>query len=268
MLEILEGNDQKAINKILADLKPNNFLSWQDILDVLLNDRLADTFCQQFAERSELSPELDDDGNIRPETKRKYILAIMVQYLSKRPLTAAAPETMGLFTSYFVQLKDALTSKLPDAVELFNGKLDDENRITKKDWHGLMQIFLDYTVRSNESVFLKMDDLDPMDIFQCVRFATQKERRRPVHKPTVREKGPNRSRIIRLLAKLIANDKHITINNAISGYKQQIQDVIDCMWNELTLKYELLEHSTHYDDELRQHVKDKDEIVNDIHLTP
>ncbi|KWW29935.1 MAG: Distinct helicase family with a unique C-terminal domain including a metal-binding cysteine cluster [bacterium P3] len=268
MLEILEGNDQEAINKILADLKPNNFLSWQDILDVLLNDRLADTFCQQFAERSELSPELDDDGNIRPETKRKYILAIMVQYLSKRPLTAAAPETMGLFTSYFVQLKDALTSKLPDAVELFNGKLDDENRITKKDWHGLMQIFLDYTVRSNESVFLKMDDLDPMDIFQCVRFATQKERRRPVHKPTVREKGPNRSRIIRLLAKLIANDKHITINNAISGYKQQIQDVIDCMWNELTLKYELLEHSTHYDDELRQHVKDKDEIVNDIHLTP
>ena len=34
-----------------------------------------------------------------------------------------------------------------------------ENRISKKDWHGLMQIFLDYTVRSNESVFLKMDEM-------------------------------------------------------------------------------------------------------------
>ena len=267
-LDILEGDDQVAIDKLLAELKPNNYLTWQDILDVLLNDRLADTFCQQFAERSELSPELDEDGNIKPETKRKYILAIMVQYLSKRPLTAAAPETMGLFTSYYAPLKEAFTAKLPDTVEVFNGKLAEENRISKKDWHGLMQIFLDYTVRSNESVFLKMDERDPMDIFQCVRFATQKERRRPVHKPSIKDKGGNRSLIIRLLAQLIANDKHITVVSAISSYKQDIQDIIDCMWNELTLKYELLEHSTHYDDDVKQHVKDKDEIINDVHLTP
>ena len=267
-LEILEGGDQEAIEQILAELKPIDYLSWQDILDVLLNDRLADTFCQQFAERSELSPELDENGNIKPETKRKYILAIMVQYLSKRPLTAAAPETMGLFTSYYLPLKKALSEKLPDTVEVFNGKLSEENRISKQDWHNLMQIFLDYTVRSNESVFLKMDDRDPIDIFQCVRFATQKERRRPAHEPLIKDKGGNRSRIIRLLAQLIANDKHITVNNAINSYSKDIQDVIDCMWNELTLKYELLEHSTHYDDEVKQHVKDKDEVVNDVHLTP
>ena len=80
----------------------------------------------------------------------------MVQYLSKRPLTAAAPETMGLFTSYYSDLSKALTEKLPDAVEVFNSNLAEENRITKTDWHALMQIFLDFTVRSNESVFLKM----------------------------------------------------------------------------------------------------------------
>lgn len=267
-LDILEGNDPNAIDKLLSQKKPDQFLSWQEILDLLLNDRFADTFCQQFAERSELSPELDEDGNIKPEIKRKYILAIMVEYLSKRPLTAAAPETMGLFTSYFDPLKDALTSKLPDVVELFNGKLAEENRIKKKDWHGLMQIFLDYTVRSNESVFLEMDERDPVDIFQCVRFATQKERRRPVHKPEIKDKGGNRSRIIRLIAQLIANDKKISLTDAISGYREDIQDVINCLWNELTLKYKLLEHSTHYDDELRQHVKDKDEIVDDVHLTP
>mgnify|MGYP003371107148 FL=1 len=95
-LDILEGSDEKAIQALLNELKPNQFLSWQDILDVLINDRLADIFCQQFAERSELSPELDEDGNIKPETKRKYILSLMVEYLAKRPLTAAAPETMGL----------------------------------------------------------------------------------------------------------------------------------------------------------------------------
>ena len=267
-LDILEGDDKEAIQKLLAELRPNQFLSWQDILDVLINDPLADTFCQQFAERSELSPELDEDGNIKPELKRKYILSLMVEYLSHRPLSAVTPETMGLFTSYYKDLEPALTQKLPDAVELFNGKLSKENQITKKDWHALMQLFLDFTARQSECVFLTMDDQDPVDIFQTVRFATKKEKRRPVHKPVIRDKSANPSRIIRLLAKLIVNEKHITIVNAINSYKRDIQDVIDCMWNELTLKYELLEHGKHYDMEVRRQVKDKDEVKDDVHLTP
>lgn len=267
-LDILEGSDEKAIQALLNELKPDQFLSWQDILDVLINDRLADIFCQQFAERSELSPELDEDGNIKPETKRKYILSLMVEYLSHRPLAAATPETMGLFASYYDDLQPALTSKLPDAVEVFNGKLSPENQISKKDWHDLMQLFLDYTARQSECVFLTMDDQDSVDIFQTVRFATKKEMRRPVHKPVIRDKAANPSRIIRLLAKLIANEKHISIVNAINSYKQDIQDVIDCMWNELTLKYELLEHGKHYDTELRKQVKDKDEVKDGVHFTP
>ncbi len=267
-LDILEGADEEAIQKLLAELRPNQFLSWQDILDVLLADPLADTFCQQFAERSELSPELDEDGNIRPEVKRKYILSLMVEYLSKRPLTAASPETMGLFTSCYRTLLPAMEDKLPDEVEIFNGKLSPENQISKKDWYALMKIYLDLTVRSNESVFLRLEEKDPIDIFECVRFATKKATRRPARKPLIKDKGNNRSRIIRLLAKLIAQDKHSTVANAISSYKNAIQNVIDCMWNELTLKYELLEHSTHYDDDLRQQVKDKDEVKDGVHLTP
>lgn len=267
-LDILEGSDEKAIQALLNELKSNQFLSWQDILDVLINDRLADIFCQQFAERSELSPELDEDGNIKPKTKRKYILSLMVEYLSHRPLSAATPETMGLFASYYDDLQPALTSKLPDAVEVFNGKLSPENQISKKDWHALMQLFLDYTARQSECVFLTMDDQDSVDIFQTVRFATKKEMRRPVHKPVIRDKAANPSRIIRLLAKLIANEKHISIVNAINSYKQDIQDVIDCMWNELTLKYELLEHGKHYDTELHKQVKDKDEVKDGVHFTP
>lgn len=267
-LDILEGDDKAAIEALLAELKPKVFFSWKDILDVLLDDRLADTFCQQFAERSELSPELDEDGNITSATKRKYILAIMVEYLSHRTLTAAAPETMGLFTAYYSDLNEALTDKLPDEVEVFNGKLSPENQISKKDWHALMQMFLDFTARQSECVFLKMSDDDPVDIFQSVRYATKKEFRRPVHKPIIKEKTANRSRIIRLLAKLIANDKHLSIQNAISSYKVDIQKVIDCMWKELTLKYHLLEHSTHFDEEVGQQVKDKDEVIDDVHLTP
>lgn len=267
-LDVLEGDDAAAIAALLSELKPKAFLSWKDILDLLLSDRLADTFCQQFAERSELSPELDEDGNITPTTKRKYILAIMVEYLSHRTLTAAAPETMGLFTSHYSDLSAALTEKLPDEVEVFNGKLSPENQISKKDWHALMQMFLDFTARQSECVYLNMGDNDPVDIFQCVRYATKKEFRRPVHKPIVKEKSANRSRIIRLLAKLIANDKHLSIQNAISSYKVDIQKVIDCMWKELTLKYHLLEHGTHFDEEVGQQVKDKDEVIDDVHLTP
>ena len=267
-LDILEGEDQQAIESLLIGLKPKKYLSWHDILDLLLHDSLVDVFCQQFAERTEFSPELDENGNIKPETKRKYVLSIMVDYLSRRPLTASAPETLGLFTSYYDGLESAYKMKLPDDIESFNSKLSLENQISKNDWHNLMQIFLDLTVRSNQSVFLKLNETDPIDIFECTRFATQKERRRPVHKPLVKEKGSNRSRIIRLIAKLIANDKHITLQNAISSYRADIQNVIDCMWNELTLRYSLLEHGTHYDDEVRCHVKDKDEVIDGVHLTP
>lgn len=267
-LDILEGDNQDERDKVLAELKPKNYLSWADVVELLKDkDKVSDIFCKQFAERSELSPELKD-GNITEETKRKYICAIMVQYLSKRPLIAAAPETMGLFTSYYDDLKNALDEELPDKVKIFNGHLSEANKISRKDWHALMQIFLDYTVRSNESVFLKMDEMDPIDIFECVRFATEKARRRSVRKPVVKDKGGSQSRIIRLIARLIANEKHITVNDAISSYKKNIQDVVDCMWDELTQKYNLLEHSTHYDDKEHKHVKDKDEVIDDVHLTP
>lgn len=269
-LDILEGEDLQAIEKLLIKMRPKQYLSWLDILDLLLNDKYVNVFCQQFAERSELSLELDDDGNIKPETKRRYILAIMVEYLSKRPLKAASPETMGLFTSHYEILEGVLDNELPAEIEAINATLSVNNQISKKDWHDLMQIFLDLTVRSNQSVYIKLHDTDPIDIFDCVRFATVKERRRSVHKPILKDKGGNRSRIIRLIAKLFAIDKNITIQNAISSYSSDIQKVIDCMWKELTDQnhYGLLDHSTHYDDEIHSHVKDKDEITDGVHSTP
>ena len=46
ILNILEGDDQQAIDKVLAELKPNSILSWEDILELLLNDKFSDVFCQ------------------------------------------------------------------------------------------------------------------------------------------------------------------------------------------------------------------------------
>lgn len=267
-LNILSGSDEAAISDLLRQMKNKDSISWAEIRDLLLKDPMADVFCRQFAERSETSQELKPDGSISEQTKEKYILAIMVEYLSRRPLTAAAPETMGLFTSYYAELDKAAEDGLPAAVKSFNSNLSPENQIDQKDWVSLMQIFMDYTVRSNQSVFLKMKDDDPNDIFKCVRFATRKAVRRPAKKPVVKKNQLNASRIIRLIAALIARELNVSIGDAISGYGTEIQSVIDCMWEQLTKTYGLLEHSTHYDEGIKAHAKDSDEIIDDQVSTP
>ena len=80
----------------------------------------------------------------------------MVEYLSKRPLKAASPETMGLFTSHYEILEGVLDNELPAEIKAINATLSVNNQISKKDWHDLMQIFLDLTVRSNQSVYIKL----------------------------------------------------------------------------------------------------------------
>ena len=267
VLVILQGDDAQAIERALASAKQKSTLSWQEIFTLLFNDKYADTFCEQFAERTELSSEIDDNGNVRDGVKRKYILSIMVEYLSKRPLSSASPETMGLFTSYYEKLKTVTANALPQPVDEFNAILSKPNKISLQDWHNLLQVFMDFSVRSNESVYLNMFDEDSIDIFKCVRFATQKERRRPVHKPEIYDDAPNNSRIVRLLAKLIAEEKHITLEDAIKGYKVLIEGVVQALWKALTEDYCLLNHSTHFDDDpnVMRHVKDKDEIIDDIH---
>lgn len=88
----------------------------------------------------------------------------MVMYLTYRPTTAAAPETMGLFLPHYPQLDKI---ELPNAVERFNDLIkEDKNKITKDDWHNLIQVFMDYNVRVNQSIYLKISDDNPLDIFR------------------------------------------------------------------------------------------------------
>lgn len=267
-VQALQSPDEAVVKKALDKLTTKAVLSWNEIALLLNEDKYFDKFCLQFAERSELSKELDENGNLTPELKRRYTQSLLVEYLSKRPLSAAAPETMGLFTSYYEKLEKAYTDELPDAVEEFNGKVGEPYQITKQDWHDLMQVFLDFTVRSNESVFLHIQGDEKMDIFRSVRFATQKERRRPVRKPQVLDKGSNQSRIIRMIASLIAQDQHIQTVDAIRGYRTVIQSIIDALWDCLTNKYKLLVHSTHYDEDEGVQIKDKDEVIDDVHYVP
>lgn len=191
----------------------------------------------------------------------KYIYSIMVMYLTYRPTTAAAPETMGLFLPHYPQLEKI---ELPNAVERFNDLLKDEkNKITKDDWHNLIQVFMDYHVRALQSIFLKLSDDNPLDIFACERFATEKPRRRPVVKPKFEQGKTNRTRVVRMLCGLLVrDDKSLKLSDAQRIHFNAISDVLDALWLDVTnTNNKLLELSVHWDAEARCFVRDRDDAL-------
>lgn len=240
-------------------------LSWQRVADMLYDDPLSDILVKQFAKRTSDSEEFDENGKVRADTKRKYIHSIMVEYLGKRPVHAASPETMGLFTTTYPQLEAVLKKELPQAVKDFNAALSDSKlRIDQSDWKNLLQVFLDYSVRSNESIFLRLADNDPLDIMNCVRFATQKNRRRPAIKSTAGKRS--RSRVVRYLAQLMVDDGQGDNTNEILDFAaESIQGVVDAIWEEL-VNLRLLQISTHFDN--GRHVSDPDLEKNEMVYRP
>ena len=260
--------DRDRVNEIYDEIErleaiQDGELSWTEITNLLKEDPISDMFARQFAKRTANSDELDFDGNATDKMKHRYIQSIMVEFLGKRPLHSASPETMGLFTTSYPQIKKSMEDSLPEAVEEFNTLIQDpKNRISKEDWHNLLQVFLDYNVRSNESIFLRLRDDDPLDIKSCIRFSTQRQRRRTVHKPTVTAQMP--SRVVHYIAELLVDDGlYSTKRDALRNESDLIQKVIDALWEDLTEKYKVLEHATQYSQEKGCHIKDRDNTSNE-----
>jgi hypothetical protein len=182
----------------------------------------------------------------------------LVMYLANRVTSIASPETMGLFHTCYPQLSSL---ELPEEVKRFNELFDSpSNQIMKEDWHNLIQIFMDYTVRSNQSYFLKISEENPIDIFSSVRFATEKQRRRPVNKPKIEKGKITQSRIVRFLCGLIVRDDNsISLNDAQNTYFKEIEGVINALWDTVTdPNNKLLEIATRYDADSHRHVVEKD----------
>lgn len=141
-----DDTDEDEFDLITAQVKKlrkqiKGYMEWKEIVDLLKKNKYTPVFCAQFIKRSGDSEELEN-GNIKPAMIEKYIYSIMVMYLTYRPTTAAAPETMGLFLPHYPQLDKI---ELPNAVERFNDLIkEDKNKITKDDWHNLIQVFMDY----------------------------------------------------------------------------------------------------------------------------
>lgn len=253
-----------ALVKKMSDLKDQikDFITWKEIAKILegsdgnpVNAAYCRKFAELFVKRSLDSDETDDEGNIKPAVIRQYVQSLMVMYLSKRPSSALAPETVGLFQPHYTKIEDIKT--IPAEVEQYNNLITDpRNKIELKDWKNLLQIFIDYTVRSNQSVFLKLDEDDKIDILSSVRFATSKAPRRSVKKPEISESV--NSRVIQYLGALLTRDNpSISVSDSIKRNQIEIQAVIDAMWQNL-LDIKLLEQGQTWDTESNRFVDDKD----------
>ena len=259
-----ENTTQTRIQEIIKQISGagDAILSWDKIADLLLQDKYFMVFCHQFIKRTEDSEDIDTDGNIKDEAKLKYLYSIMTLYLGNRPATAASHETMGLFRSYYPFLSDL---KKPASVDALNNVLRN-SKIEDKDWQNLIQIFLDYTVRSNQSFFLNMNapGKQMYDIFSCERYATEKPRRRPVMKPMYEKFGDlSDSRLVRLISGLITNDLGLSDDNQTQkDHFNVIKPVIDDLWQTL-VDNKILEQGTHYDGEKdkTKQILDKDDTA-------
>ena len=230
MMANLQSPDPQVVQKQLDEMSCN-YITWSEVAEIIKKDQYCPVFASVFVKRSGDSDEIED-GLPSEEIIEKYVQSIMVMYLAHRPASAASPETLGLFETCYPQLKKVT---LPQAVEDFNNILSPVNRITEEDWRNLMQVYLDYTVRNNQSFYLRIPGNDKIDIFSTVRFATEKSRRRPFNKPKLEPGKVSQARIVRYLCALISrDDSSLSLNDAQLRYFHEIDAVINALWETLT----------------------------------
>lgn len=233
-------------------------LTWPRIAKLIYDDDYCDRFCYEFVKRSANSEELDVDGKVDEDVKTKYVESIMTMYLTSRPRSAAAPETMGLFLPYYKKLDNVV---VPITVEnTFNRIIQNaENKISNDDWKNLLQVFIDYRVRSDQSVYLEQEGLN-IDIFDTVRFAVEKSHRKPVNKPKLDRGSFSTSRVVRYLCALLRKDNPSIENDkeAYRFYFDAINVVIEAMWKDLVETTKLLQVGRHFDKDKGRFVDDSD----------
>ena len=239
-----KGVDQAMIDQ-LAPLTTKPYIEWNEIFNLLDTDKDSERLAYQFVNKRELSEEYDTNSqSVERQAKSKYLYSSMIEQLGKRPKKAAAPETLGLFVSYYPKLEAVVT--LPDEVKQFNNKFS--VNIAVEDWKALMKLYLDNYVRSNESLYLKNGNgADCLDIKNCCRrFGTTKPPRRPVHELIITDdkRGKYLSTIV-LLATLIDPSSQ-NINDTIYDNRDDLNLVLKAFWRDLTDTTKLIQYSQYY----------------------
>lgn len=220
-------------------------MSWGQVFDYLSIDRKdeSDIICKQFVNQED-GKEISS-GKIDPLTKERYLFSVMIEQLSKYPPFSATAETMGLIESYYPALDEL---KAPQAFRIYNsmasaGEMIPDDRLDA-EWRNLLKIYIDRVARSNETIFMRLDNHLDSDIFNCGnRFGLKKPSRRTARKPVVRDANGTLPIIHILLAKMLgANESNV--RDILRSNKDQINAVINGMWEQL-INCGLLQYSTH-----------------------
>lgn len=258
--EYEDFEEQRRIEKEIESLKRSisDTITWREIAELFKRNEYCKVFCEQFLKKDHENGELDESNGIPDAVLENYIHSMMVMYLAGHPISAASPENMGLFHPVYPKLNRI---KCCSAIERFNEAIDNpELRISEQDWKDLLRYFIDYNVRPNQAIYLKLSDENPINIKSTNRFMAEKPRRRPVIKPVMEKGKPSTARIVRFLAALYGEDKGISDNNLAQekGF-DVIKPVIDSLWETLTEgKGAILTHGSTWDEEKHSHVLDKD----------
>ena len=193
-----------------------DFKTWMETVEYLLKDknilRYADTV-------------FGKDGNIQ-ENRRKYVLAALYIAMNKRPKLSDAPETLGMFHTYYPDLETIAT--IPQSVMDLNTVLPPANRIDVDDWKDFLKIYLDYKLRTDGSTFFypeKENDGWDFDINSLRKFRRTDEQRRPATPPI-----DGNGRLAKMLDSLFG--PNCTISDFDRHTKKQA--VLNDVWDTLT----------------------------------
>lgn len=217
---------QSDRTRYLAELEKSerDWVSWQEFADFLEQNE----DCRRYARYVFTGIDTNKQNNTH-----LYALSALYFALNRRPKYADAPETIGLFRTYYPVLDSIVSGdsqaddeRLPEAVRNFNLRLTPENQIHATDWRDLIKLYLDFTVRTNGSTFYQPTGGDTgwdYDVKAIRSYRTSDFPRRPAH-----ELKYGNNLVSNLLKKLLPDE--MTANDK----KTLISPVLTALWSFLT----------------------------------
>ena len=169
--ESIKSDSQAELDDLKSQKENGVRLTWEEAISVLTQDenckRLYNTF----------------DTNSK-QTTESYALAALCRTLGKRPGKGAnSPENWGLITTCYPDV-DTHIKQCPSEVESLNELITNkELKIEREDWKALIKIFIDYEIRSNQSMFFQHsnyteDEWKKIDIKTIRSYRTEEGNRK------------------------------------------------------------------------------------------
>ena len=224
-----ETNKLEYINSRIANTR--GYLTWHDAMNALLEDSNCERMCLAFANNNK-----EEKTN---QLKRKYVLSALYRTMNKRPARGKnSPENWGLICTHYPDIEKLNEENIPDKVKAFNNLINsEENKIDSRDWHNFVKLFIDYNIRSNQSVFFKLyeernslpvnDEWKEIDIDDIRNYRTEEGSRRQIKHSKL---TPSGDRFVKLLCRLLGKDG---VGDLTNNEKSAIDGVLAALWDAL-----------------------------------